>query len=111
MSHYGLSPAGKQGVYNQRAETTDETVATMIRFLLLLVALVLSVALVAAHGVRGLVFLMILALAATLPQTRAWKIAERPLVRITGSRARAATLVMAVTITALVAVNLYQLVR
>jgi hypothetical protein len=83
----------------------------LIRFVLLIVAVVISVAIVAAHGVRGIALLVGLALVATLPRTRGWKMGERWLVRITGSRRRAIVVVMMVAIGAVIAVNVYQYVH
>lgn len=81
-----------------------------IRLLLLFGVLLVSAALVLTHGTRGFLFLIALALLATLPQTRAWKVSERWLVRLTGSRKRAAALVLVVLIAGLAIVNLYGLV-
>lgn len=85
--------------------------AIVMRSLLLLAALLLAVYIVAAHGARGIGFLILLALATTLPRTRGWRITERRLVQLTGSRRRAVIVVMGVMIGTLTAVNLYQLVH
>jgi hypothetical protein len=74
-------------------------------------ALVLCVAIVAAQGIRGIVLVVAIMLLATLPGTRAWKVSERALVRLTGSRRRAAVLVMAIVVGLTIAVNVYELVR
>jgi len=81
----------------------------LIRFLLLLAALVIGAALVVAHGIRGVAALVVLLLLVSAPRTRAWNITERALVRLTGSKKRAAILVMSVVIVAVLAVDVYSL--
>lgn len=85
--------------------------AALIRFLLLLGALIIGVALVAAHGIRGVAVLAVLLLVVSARRTRGWIVAESALVRLTGSRRRAAILVMATVIVALVAVDAYSLLH
>lgn len=80
----------------------------LVRFALLIAALVVCGAIIAAHGVRGVVFVIVIMLVATLPQTGAWRVTERALVRLTGSRRRATVLVLGVVICVLVVVNVYQ---
>lgn len=81
-----------------------------IRFGLLLAALLVCIAIIAAHGVRGVVIVIVIMLIATVPQTRLWKVGERYLVRLTGSRRRAAVAIFALIIAIMVAINIYQLV-
>lgn len=83
----------------------------LIRLLLLIVAVIVSVAIIAAHGARGIGFLVLIALAMTVPRSRVWRTGERWLVRATGSRRRAAAVVLAVLIGALVAINVYEFVH
>ncbi|MGI8824417.1 MAG: hypothetical protein ACR2JC_02000 [Chloroflexota bacterium] len=82
-----------------------------MRFGLLIVVLIACGAIVAAHGIRGVGFLLVLGLAAGLPRTRAWRMIEGPLVRLTGSRQRAAAVLMVVVVAVLAGVNLYAYVR
>lgn len=79
----------------------------LIRFALMLAALAIGVALIAEHGIRAIILLVVVALAATVPRTRAWKAGERRLVRLTGSRRRAAGAILTFVIAAVVAVNIY----
>jgi phosphatidylglycerophosphate synthase len=82
----------------------------LIRLALLLGVLALFIVLVAAHGViRAFVIVMAVALILTAPRTQAWQVGERWLVRLTGSRRRAAVLVMVLVIGVMAAVNLYNL--
>jgi hypothetical protein len=83
----------------------------LVRFGLLLLVLSVCVAVIAIHGARGIAFVVVLMAIFTVPQTRAWTIAERGLVRLTGSRRRAAALVLAVTVGSLIAINIYELVH
>ena len=84
----------------------------LIRSLLLFAIVVVVVVLVAVHGfIRGLVVLMVLAVATTVPRTQAWRVGERWLVRVTGSRRRAALVVLLVVIGALAVVNFYNIMR
>lgn len=83
------------------------SMAALVRYLLLIVVLIVCIWVVAAHGVRGVAFLVIFALLITVPRTRAWAFAERRLVRLTGSRRRAAALVMGTIIVILLVVNVY----
>ena len=68
-----------------------------------------GVALIAAHGLRGIAVLVVLMLAVSVPRTRAWYIAEGALVRLTGSRKRAAILVLSTIIVAFLAIDAYSL--
>jgi hypothetical protein len=81
----------------------------LIRFGLLAIAVIAAAAVIAVHGIRGLAIVVFLALLATLPRSRLYQIAEYWLVRITGSRRRAAVVFMSVLIAALVAFNVYTL--
>jgi hypothetical protein len=83
----------------------------VIRFLLLLVALVAAGLFIAAHGARAIVVLVFVALLLTIPNTRVWQVGERTMVRLTGSRRRAAVVIMLVVIVVAVGVNVYQLVH
>ena len=83
----------------------------LFRLGVLVLILAVSVILVAAHGLRGFFIVIALILAWALPQTRVWQRIERTLVRLTGSRRRAAALIMGLIIGTLLVVNLYQLVR
>ena len=80
---------------------------SLVRLGLMALALVVCVAIVAAHGLRGIVLVVAIMMVATLPGTRAWKVSERALVRLTGSRRRAAVLVMVVVICVTIAVDVY----
>jgi hypothetical protein len=82
----------------------------LLRFALLLGVLAISIALVAAHGVRGIAILVGVFLILTLPRSRAWQAVERPLVRLTGSRKRAAVVVTLVVLGTAAAINIYQFV-
>jgi hypothetical protein len=79
--------------------------------LLLLGALVIGGALVAAHGIRGIAVLVVLLLLVSAPRTRTWSVTERALVRLTGSRKRAAIVVMSTVIVVVLAVDVYSLVH
>ena len=82
----------------------------LLRLALLLAALALFAWLVAAHGViRTFTIVIAVALVLSVPRTRAWQLGERWLVRLTGSRRRAAVLVMVLIIGTLAVVNLYNL--
>ena len=82
----------------------------LIRSLLLFAIVVVVVVLVAVHGfIRGLVVLVALAVVTTVPRTQAWRVSEQWLVRVTGSRRRAALVVLLVVIGALAVVNFYNI--
>ena len=81
----------------------------MVRFLLLLGAIIAGVFLLAAHGVRGLFALVALVLLVTVPGTRVWQVVEHRLVGLTGSRMRAAALVLFVVVVGMAAFQIYQL--
>jgi hypothetical protein len=83
----------------------------VIRFLLLLAALGLGVSLVAAHGVRGLLIAVVLLVAVSAPRTRTWRTVEYYLVRLTGSRRRAAVLALSVVLVLMVSVDIYEFVH
>lgn len=85
--------------------------SVVIRLVLLVLALIVCGWIIAAHGVRGVVLLVIIGLLVSVPQTRGWKYAERWLVKLTGSRQRAAALVLGIVILILAAVNLLPLVH
>ena len=82
-----------------------------IRPLLSLGILLIGLWLVVSHGTRGFLLLIALALVATLPGTSGWQRGERWLIRLTGSRSRAAALAMLMLIGAVTAINVYQLLR
>lgn len=81
----------------------------LIRFGLLALAAIAAAVVIAAHGIRGLAIVVLLALLASLPRSRPYQIAEYWLVRITGSRRRAAVVFMSFLIAVLVAFNVYTL--
>lgn len=81
----------------------------LIRFGVLAVAAIAAAAIIAVHGIRGLAIVVFLILLASLPRSRPYQIAEYWLVRITGSRRRAAVVFMSVLIAVLVAFNVYTL--
>ncbi len=81
----------------------------LVRFGLLAIAAIAAAVVIAVHGIRGLAIVVFLVLLASLPRSRPYQIAEYWLVRITGSRRRAAVVVMSVLIAALVAFNVYTL--
>jgi hypothetical protein len=81
----------------------------LIRFGLLALAAIAAATVIAAHGIRGLAIVVFLVMIATLPRSRPYQIAEYWLVRMTGSRRRAAVIVMSVIIALLVAFNVYEL--
>jgi hypothetical protein len=83
--------------------------STLLRFGLLVAALAIAVALIAAHGVRGLAIVVAIGLIVTLPQTKAWQRVEGVLVRITGSRKRAAGLALFVVIAVAGGIQVYGL--
>lgn len=83
----------------------------MIRGLLLLGVLVLCTVLIAAHGLRGIAIVVAVAVLAYAVQSPAFRAAERALVRLTGSRQRAAMLVMGLVIAVMVAVTLVEATR
>lgn len=83
----------------------------LIRLALTIAALLLCGIVIVTHGVRGVILLIVVALAMSAPQTRIWKGVERLLVRLTGSRRRAVLLVMLLGIGAVAVANLYPLVR
>lgn len=83
----------------------------MIRFVLIFGALAACALVIAAHGVRGVIIIVVLAALASILRLPAFQGAARLLVRITGSPRRALVLVTSVTIGVMLAINLYQLVR
>ena len=85
--------------------------SSLLRFILLLAALAVCVGLVITHGFRGFVVIAFIAVIATVPRTRGYRFLERHLVRLTGSRARAAMLIGVVTLTAMIALNIVQFVK
>jgi hypothetical protein len=83
---------------------------SLLRLALLLAAVLISGILIAAHGFRGIAIVVGVYLLLTLPRSRAWQAVERPLVRLTGSRRRAAVLVTLVVLGVAAIVNFYQYV-
>lgn len=83
----------------------------LIRGLLLVGVLVLCTALIAAHGLRGIAVVVGVAVLASAVQTRAFRTTERALVRLTGSRQRAAMAVMGLVIVVVVAVSVIEAIR
>jgi hypothetical protein len=82
----------------------------LLRFILLLTALSVAAVLIAVHGVRAIAAIVVLLLAVSVPKTRVWRAVERRLVRIAGSRRRAAVLVALLVIGIAVAVNVYEFI-
>lgn len=85
--------------------------SAVLRFGLLLLALIAAGAIIITHGVRGIAAVVILTLVLAVPRTRAWRYASGVLVRLTGSRRRAAVLVAVVLIGVAIAVNLLPLIH
>jgi hypothetical protein len=77
----------------------------LIRLVALLFVIGAAFWIVLTHGVRGVVVLIAIVLAVTVPRTAVWRYCERWLVRLTGSRRRAAVVVLTVIIFAGLAVN------
>jgi hypothetical protein len=84
---------------------------TVLRSFLLVVALGLGLYLAVVHGIRGLAVFAALLVVSALPKTRAWRFTEWLLVGVTGSRRRAAVLVMSLAIAALLAVNVVEFIH
>ncbi len=84
---------------------------SLIRTLVILAVLLICVWLIAAHGIRGLGVVAVIAVLVTVPQTRAYRFVERGLIRFTGSRKRALLLVMSLAIAVLVVVNVLEFTR
>ena len=82
--------------------------AALIRSVLLLLTLLLILLLGVTHGLRGLVVAGAAIVAWSARETRAWRVAEAFLVRLTGSRRRAGVTVLSVIIVVMVAFNVYQ---
>ncbi|GAC1469476.1 MAG: hypothetical protein PVSMB7_18810 [Chloroflexota bacterium] len=100
------------GPYNQARRLKLLTISgALLRFALLLGALVVAAWLVVAHGVRGLVVVLIVTLLLSVPRTRGWQVAEGTLVRFTGSRRRAGALVGFLIIGAVTAFEIVQLIH
>lgn len=84
----------------------------LIRSVLLTAIAVACILLVAMHGfIRALVLAMAIAVATGLPKTPVWRAGERSLVRLTGSRRRAAVVAMLMLIGVLAVVNIYNFVH
>lgn len=83
----------------------------LIRFALLLLALVMATFVIVTHGVRGILVVIAVALVVSVPRTRGWKWGEAALVRITGSRRRAAFLAMVLVIGAMTLLAVLQFVH
>ena len=64
-----------------------------------------------AHGTRGLVVAGVIIAVWTAKDSRAWKATEAFLVRLTGSKRRAAVAVMAVVIIVVLGFDVYQATR
>lgn len=84
---------------------------TVGRVALMAVVLGGCAALIVAHGFRGVILIVAIAALATLPRTRIWRIVERALVRLTGSRRGALAVVVLVLVCSAAAVNIYEYVR
>jgi hypothetical protein len=85
--------------------------AAIVRSLLLIGLLLVGALLVATHGLRGLAVVLGLLVIWSVTQTRLWQSVEGVLVRLTGSRTRAAVLVLGTVLAIAVAVNLYEYLR
>jgi hypothetical protein len=83
----------------------------LLRPALTVLIILVGVWLIIAHGVRGLVIVIAGIAVYALPRTRAWKIIEGPLVRLTGSRRRAAVISFGFLLAIMAAFDIYQLVR
>lgn len=79
--------------------------------MLLFGALIVGAALVATHGIRGVTILVVLLVLLSARRTRGYQVAERALVRLTGSRKRAAILVMTIIIVVVLTVDVYSLLH
>jgi hypothetical protein len=77
----------------------------------LLGALALAALLIAAHGIRAILAIVLVVVLWTVMRSRAWTAGERYLAGLTGSRRRAYAMAGVVGIAAFAAVNLYQLVH
>jgi hypothetical protein len=82
---------------------------SLIRLLLSIGALVLAAFLIATHGIRAILAIVIVVVLWTVMRSRAWTAIEVYLARLTGSRRRAYAVAGVVGIAAFAAVNLYQL--
>lgn len=83
----------------------------LLRSALVSLALLVLTILLLLHGTRGVLVLMAIVVATTLPRTRLFQAAERALVRLTGSRRRAAALAAITVIAALAVINIVQLMH
>lgn len=83
----------------------------LIRGALLGGVLLLCVILIAAHGLRGIAIVVGGILLISAVQTTAFRTVERALVRLAGSRQRAAMLVMGLVIAVVVAVTVIEATR
>jgi hypothetical protein len=83
----------------------------LIRGSLLFGVLVLCTILIAAHGLRGIAIVVAVAVLASAVRTQAFRATEQALVRLTGSRQRAAMLVMGLVIVVIVAVSVIEAIR
>ena len=77
----------------------------LIRLALLTAALVIGVWIIAEHGLRGILLVTGLVVVYSLTRTRAWRTGEGWMVRLTGSRTRAAAVVLGAIIALTVVVN------
>ena len=82
----------------------------LIRTVLLCAMVAACILLIATHGfVRALILFMALIVVTVLPKTRAWQIGEKWLVRMTGSRRRAALVALLTLIAVLAVINIYNI--
>lgn len=72
----------------------------------MIAALVIGAWIIAEHGIRGIAVVTALVVVYSLTRTRAWRSGESWMVRLTGSRKRAAAVVLGAIIALTVAVNL-----
>lgn len=96
---------------HRRPRAGCPALAALIRFLLLLAVIAAALGLALTHGVRGFAIVLAAAVLAAAVRMPFFRRIAGWLVRLTGSRRRAAVLVMVVLIGALLAVNIYDLVR
>jgi hypothetical protein len=83
----------------------------LLRFALLVGFVVLAVVLIVAHGVRGIAVLVAILLVLVIPRSRSFGAIEDRLVRLTGSRRRAAALIGFIIIGSVAAFNVYQVLH
>lgn len=86
-------------------------VTALLRSTLVLALMIVALILGAAHGARGLAVAGAAILAWAAKDSAAWRRGEAVLVRLTGSRRRAAIAVLGTVIVVLITVNVLQAMR